>query len=140
MKYFSEKTKQCYDTAEECEKAENAYLVKVEEENKKVEEDKKLKKELVSDIEKAETEINLAYEELDKTKEEAAKILEESNKKVEDMLDAVRKKIAEAENKKADAIRAFNEKFGAYKVYYSGKRAEQEFNNALKWLDWLFRW
>lgn len=140
MKYYNTNTKECYGTPEECEEANKAYLVKVEEENKKVEADKKEKKELAANIETADKELQSAYDEFEKVKAKAAKILEDSNKQVEDMLESARKNIKEAENHKCECIKKFNEKFGTYKVYYSGERAEQEFNNALKWIDWLFRW
>lgn len=143
MKFYSELTKKTYDTEKECLSAESDYKKEQEriqaEINKAVEERKAKeealnasKKELAKAIEIATSEVEEANSVYEAAKEKATSILDEAKKKANDILDAAKVKVREAEQKKYEAVAAFNRKFGPYSVTLTGEKAANEYNKTLK--------
>lgn len=143
MKYYSEVLHKTFDNEKECLKAEETFAEQQKKEvaAKKAEEEalSKTKKELAKAIEEADKAIDEANKLYDVAQDEAAKILEESNKQVTDILEAARGKVAEAHKQKLEAVRAFNEKFGAYTTTVTGQKAVDEFRRSVQRLDSVWR-
>lgn len=119
MKYYSETLKRLFDTPEELAEHETAYA------RDKAKDDLS-KKVLSQKIEDAEKAVDKAYKEYEDAKNRAAEILEASNQQVADILNDAKAKIREAEKERTNAIVAFNQKYGAYRVNYTGERAKTE--------------
>lgn len=136
MKIYSELTKEFYESVPECEKAEKAY----EKEQKKLAEEKEIaeankskeKKELAKAIEEADKKLVEANELYEVAKKQAAELIEKSNKEVSEILDKAEKTVTEAEVTKFNAIKAFNDKFGAYVTTISDEKAANEFNRSVE--------
>lgn len=143
MKIYSEILHKMFDTAEECETAEEEYTKKQELEEAEKKEKAALvsreKKELSSAVEAAEEALNKAYEDYADAKKRAKEILEESNKACLDILNPAKEAVRQAQEERFKAINAFNKKFGMpYTAYYTGDKAYQELKRAQDWIDNLF--
>lgn len=142
MKYFSEITKQTYDSPEECLKAEKNYKAeqkkKADAEATRLANISKEKKELARLVEDADARLTEANKLYEVAQNKAAEILEKSNKEVRDILDAAKKEVKAAEQAKLDAILAFNKKFGTYTTTYTGEKAAEEFNRSMNRFDNIF--
>ena len=143
MKYFSEKTRKTYDTPQACEKAEAEYdaeqkriqdnLNKAMAEKKAADEQlAKSKKELSKAIETAESELSEANKLYEVAETKAADILSNARKEANQILDAARVKVKSAQQKKYDALMAFNKKFGTYTTTITGEKAIDMYNKAMK--------
>lgn len=134
MKYYSEILDKAFDTEEECFKAEQQHkdmLAKQKQETQKTEKNQsKAKKELADKVKQAEKNLDQAKKEYNQAEDKVAEILERSNKEITEILTAAKKKVAEAERLKRDALLAFNKEFGAYTKVYTGEQAIEEFNRA----------
>ena len=119
MKYYSETLKRLFDTPEELAEHENAYA-------RDKAKDELSKKVLSQKIEAADKLVDSAYKEYEDAKSRAAEILEKSNQQVADILNEARAKISKAEKERTNAIVAFNQKYGTYRVNYTGERAKNE--------------
>ena len=119
MKYYSETLKRLFDTPEELEEHEIAYA-------RDKAKDELSKKVLSKKIEDADKLVDSAYKEYEDAKSRAAEILEKSNQQVADILNEAKAKISEAEKERTNAIVAFNQKYGTYRVNYTGERAKNE--------------
>lgn len=135
MKYYSDVLDKLFETEDELKKAESL----VEEEKKKNEELKKVeskeKKQLSQEIEKADKELDEAYLLYEKAKQDMINLKKETDKKCAEILDNAKKQLKEAQNKKFDCIKKFNDQFGPYKVSYTGDRALTEMNRHFSWFD-----
>lgn len=119
MKYYSETLKRLFDTPEELAEHESAYA-------RDKAKDELSKKVLSQKIEAADKLVDSAYKEYEDAKSRAAEILEKSNQQVADILNEARAKISKAEKERTNAIVAFNQKYGTYRVNYTGERAKNE--------------
>ena len=90
------------------------------------------KKELAKKIEAATAEVDEANEVYEAAKEKAKAILEEAKSKANEILSAAKKKVREAEQKRYEAVSAFNKKFGPYTTTLTGDKAANEYNRTLK--------
>ena len=144
MKYFSEKLNTTFDDVESLKKAEKDYDEKEAQKAVEVEKKTNAKKELAKAVDTAEIKLSKAYEEMELAKAKATKILEDSNKEIEEILEAASKKIREAEVEKYNAINKYNEECGIYTKYYTGSKAIEEFNKAMRqfnvFYNKFFRW
>ncbi len=136
MKYFSEKLNEVFDTPEALEEAEMSYdKARLTEHNKdvnnvlatkKTEIKVPSKKQLAADVEDAEAKLKEARADYDvatqKVEELSRKYLEE----VDAILTPVKEAVTAAEQRRYEAIRKFNEAYGAYQVTLTGDRAAQE--------------
>ena len=142
MRIISDITGKTYPSVEECLKAEQAYQAeqkKIKDElTKRQNEVSKEKKELSKAIELAEQEVSEANKLYEVAKTKAAEILEKSNKEVEDILKVARDSVKKAEQKRLDAVMAFNKKFGTYTTTVTGEKAAEEFNKSVSRLNNVF--
>ena len=149
MKYFSELTNKQYNTPEECLEAEREYKKEqkrlsdeiaraVAEKKAKEEALQASKKELAKHIEEATKEVDEATAIYDAAKEKATSILNEANKKANDILSAASVKVKEAEQKRYEAIAAFNKKFGPYTTTLTGAQAANAYKKSLKSINETF--
>ena len=142
MKFINEYTKESFDNAEACEKSEKEFLDKKEQETKaeeaKVKELSIQKKELAKSIEDADKELDIAYKEYNEAKESAKAIYKEAVDKANAILDSAREKISVAEKNKYNAISQFNSKFGTYKTFYTGEKAEKEYDKISRRISAIF--
>ncbi len=143
MKYYSEKLDKMFDSEDDLfkaeeEKAENELAVEKEKtalsKAKKAEADK---------VQLTDKEVDEAQENLKKVREEAQAKIDAARKEAEDMLKEAYKKLSVAQEHRFEALKAFNEKFGPYKTYYTGEKAYNEFQKTLRYFDNIFndfRW
>jgi len=142
MKYFSELTKETYDSPEACLEAEKNYKAQ----QQKIEADlkrtssaiSKEKRELSKAIEDADNKLTEANKLYEAAQHKAAEILEKSNKEVKEILDTAKKEVKAAEQAKLDAVLAFNKKYGPYTTTLTGSQAAEEFNRNIKRFDNMF--
>ena len=130
-----------YSTVDECIKADEEFDAQ-QEQNKLAEIEKKTalskkKKEMADAIQVAEDEVSLALTDYDKAKEKANTLISEAKEEAKGILKEAAKKYDEAINKRYEALKKFNEEFGAYTTTYTGKRAQEEYDRAMRKLD---RW
>lgn len=146
MKFMSELTSKVYDTLEECEEADKAYVEEqkaAEERAKQLEAEEnakkaaltKIKKELADAVTDADNNLNKALEDYDSARNTAAEMLEKSNKEVSELLNEAKKNVEAARKAKQQALLEFNRKFGPFKVSYTGEKAKQEYQRMRKELD-----
>ena len=131
MKYYSEQLKKLFDTPEALADAESAY-------NREKVETEQSKKVLAQRIEDAERAVDIAYKGYEEAKSQAAEILEKSNKQVADILNVAKAQINAAEKERTNAIVAFNQKFGTYRVNYTGERAKTESERVNRMINDMF--
>lgn len=149
MKYFSELLNKPFDTEAECLEAEKEYTAQQKKIQKQLEQAMAEKKAKEEALNKSKKEMAKAIEDATKEKEEALKlyevarqkaaaILEESNKEVQEILDAANVKVRAAEQKRLDAVIAFNKKFGTYTTTLTGTQAAEEYAKTMKIVDNTF--
>ena len=131
--YYSDVLDKEFDSVEELEKAEQ------EEEKKRtqVASENNIKKELALKIEQIDKQIEEAKREYvaqrESLEKDYAALLKKHRAELEEFrtncaksLSEKRKDIRKSETERYDALRAYNEQFGAYKKYITGKDAERE--------------
>ena len=128
MKYYSEQTKQFYDSVEECEEAENQYKERLQKQKLEEENKSKVKKSYAEKIEQAEADLSSAEAAYEEAKKEAISIFDEANERASKLIDDAKERVEQALTSKLNAIKAFNERFGPYTTALNGEKAEKEFN------------
>lgn len=144
MKYFSDVTKEVYETPEALEAAEAAAIhasKDVDDDPSEIVEDmhlevpeetkKPTKKQLAADVEEAEKALAEANSNLAIAEKEVEKLSREYLKACEDILGPAKQRVQEAQRAKYDAISRFNQEYGAYQVMYTGSRAADEMIRAI---------
>lgn len=138
MLYYSEKLEELFDSPESLELAESEYD-KEQQEKEQIEKDKKAeKKRLAKLIEDTEADIDKARDELVEVKAEALKLVESTEETVNKMLKDAEDKITEAQERRYEAIKNFNEKFGTYTKTYTGDEAYNEFKRNADLFELIF--
>lgn len=131
MKYYSEDLKKFYDSEEELVSAE-----------KEAQEKKELaevsRKEMAKKVDTANTRIKLAYENYEDAKKQVNEIVEEAKKKIKETIEPAKKEIKDAENERLEAIRDFNSKYGVYTETYTGDKAVEQYNRAVRHFNSIF--
>ena len=128
-----------YESVEECLKADQAF--KEEQEKKALEASEKKtalskkKKEMADAIQAAEESVSTALTEYDAAKGRAREIVANAEKEANAVLKEARDKYVEATGARWRAIKSFNDEFGTYTTTYTGRRALEEWNRALKATD-----
>jgi chromosome segregation ATPase len=120
MKFYSEELKKFFDTEEQCLAEEEK--ARVEAEEKKV-----TKAKLAKAVEDAEKELDKAYAALKTAEEKVEELQKEYDDKVDAIMTPAHDKIKECAKARAEAIKQFNDNFGAYTTTYSGNKALNEF-------------
>ena len=75
------------------------------------------------------------YDELDVANQRVKTLSKEYLKQVDSILEPAKKKVKDAQQKKYEAIKAFNEKFGPFRTIYTGQKAIDEFSRINKLAD-----
>ena len=138
MRYLSDVTGKSYDTVEELEKAEAVVKKEKEEKEAKLANISKEKKEAAMVVEKAESHLDEAYKNLETAEAKVKDLLREYNKKVEEILCPAEEEVKKAQAERYDAIRDFNKRFGAFTTTYTGAKAAEEMNRAMKAFNTIF--
>jgi len=119
MRFYSDELKRFFETEEECLSAEEQARVAAEE--KKV-----TKAKLAKAVEDADKALDKAYENLKLAEEQVAKLQKEYDDKVDAIMTPAHDEIKACAKARAEAIKDFNDNFGAYTTTYSGNKAIQE--------------
>lgn len=119
MRFYSDVLKKVFDTEEQ--------LLAEEEKAKEAAEAKKVTKaKLAKNVEDADKALDEAYVQLDEAKKAVAELQKEYDAKVDAIMNPAKDCVKDCIKKRAEAIRAFNEKFGVYTTTYTGNRALNE--------------
>ena len=170
MKFYSNLLGKFYDTQEECLAEEKEYekLTTTKEnpqttaDNLTQEDCEKLrkfvvdnvtkndsseKKQYVKKIEEADTNLDAQYLKYNEAKKKVIELKKKNDAECEKILTEARKELKDAQDKKFAAVQLFNEKYGPYKVSYTGEKALQEMrrhidmsNDFLTWFFPFFNW
>ena len=132
MKFYSEELKKFFDT-------EESLLAEEEKARVEAEEKKVTKAKLAKAVEDADKALDDAYECLEESRKKVAEIWEEYNEKDEAIMNPARDLIRECTKARADAIKAFNDKFGVYTTTYTGNKALNEMVKMDKIFDNIFK-
>lgn len=131
MRYYSDELKKFFDTEEKLLAEEEAARVAAEE--KKV-----TKAKLAKAVEDADKALDNAYECLEEAKKKVAELQKEYDEKIDAIMNPARDLIKECTKARADAIKAFNDKFGVYTTTYTGNKALNEMLKMDKIFDNIF--
>ena len=131
MKYYSEELKRFYDT-------EESLLADEEKARQKKESAKVTKAKYAKAIEDAEAVIEKATKDYDKAVAEVVELQKEYDAKVKEIMDPAVDALVNAKKARAEAITAFNDKYGVYTTTYTGKQALKEFDKFTKEFDKVF--
>lgn len=119
MRYYSDELKRFFDTEEQC-------LAEEEKARVAAEEKKVTKAKLAKAVEDADKALEEAYELLGNAKEQVAELQKEYDEKVDAIMNPAHERVKECAKARAEAIKNFNENFGAYTTTYSGDKALNE--------------
>lgn len=139
MKYYSEKLDKIFDTAEALKAAEaEATPCELDDVDDDIKEAPKkeiakapTKKQLAANVDDAETKLKEAYADYDVAKQKANELSKKYLEELNAILDPAKDAVKKAEQNRYEAIRKFNEAYGAYQVTYTGDRAAQEMLRAV---------
>lgn len=139
MKYYSEVTKNLYDTMEQLEAAESSITdCKVKKraakmENNVVKSEPKIptKKQLASDVEAAEAKVQEAQANMELAKQKAQDLSKKYLEEIDAIMEPAKQMLKDAQKARYDAIQKFNDAYGAYTTTYTGARAADEFARAV---------
>ena len=132
MKFYSEELKEFFDTEEQC-------LAEEEKARQKAEEKKVTKAKLAKAVEDADKALDDAYEGLEEAKKKVTELQKEYDAKVDAVMNPVKDHLKLMQRQRADAIKQFNDKFGAYTTTYTGNKALNEMLKMEKLMDNMFR-
>ena len=132
MRYYSDELKQFFDTEEK--------LLAEEEKARQAAEEKKVTKaKLAKAVEDADKDLDEAYAGLEAAKQKVAELQKEYDEKVDAIMNPARDLIKECTKARAEAIKAFNDKFGVYTTTYTGNKALNEMVKMEKIFDNIFK-
>ena len=134
MKFYSEKLDKLFDTPEELQAAETSKKKKkAATEQPVVDESATVptRKELASAVEAADERVKQAYADYETAKGKAEELSKKYLEEINALLDPAQKAVKEAERLRYEAIRNFNDSYGAYQVTYTGAKAADEMMKAI---------
>jgi len=139
MKFYSEVTKQLYDSQEQLVEAERAFSS--QNVNKRMAKSDKLlkneemkipsKKQLAAEVEAAETKVSEAKANMELAKQKAQEVSKRYLEEIDAIMEPAKQQLKDAQKARYDAIQRFNETYGAYTTTYTGARAADEFAHAV---------
>lgn len=150
MKYYSEKLDKVFDTPEALEEAESAVCTcnKVDDNFK----DEKLgdtekkdlnkipsKKQLAADVDDADAKVKDAYAEYEVAKKQIEDLSKTYLESVDAILTPAKEAVKKAEEERYEAIRKFNNYYGAYQTVLTGDRAAKEMIRAINEINSIQR-
>ena len=139
MKFYSEKLDMMFDSPEALLEAEQGASTKSKKRKKAVAEEVSqvvepavpTKKELAMAVERADEHLKEAYAHYESAKEAAKDLSKKYLEEVNNILLPAQEAVKNAEQARYQAIRKFNESYGAYQVTYTGARAADEMMKAI---------
>ena len=138
MKFYSEKLDKLFDSEEALLLAESASKKtkknSSDTQTKEVIKDEPkvpTKKELAAEVELADEAVKEAYANYQSAKVKAEELSKKFLADVNAIMDPAEKAVKDAEQRRYNAIKNFNDSYGAYQVTYSGSRAAEEFIKAI---------
>ena len=134
MKFYSEKLDKLFDTPEELQAAETPKKKKkAVAEQSIVDETATVptRKELATAVEAAEERVKQAYADYETARGKAEELSKKYLEEINAILDPAQKSVKEAERLRYEAIRNFNDSYGAYQVTYTGAKAADEMMKAI---------
>ena len=135
MKFYSEKLDKLFDTLEELQAAETPKKKKKAAitEAPVVDEPATVptRKELATAVETADEKVKQAYADYETAKAKAEELSKKYLEEINALLDPAQKAVKEAERLRYEAIRNFNDSYGAYQVTYTGAKAADEMMKAI---------
>lgn len=141
MKFYSEVTKQLYDTQEQLVEAERKATCKKEPIKRMVKpEEPKVpsKKQLATDVEVAEAKVDEAKANLELAKQRAQEISKKYLEEIDALMEPAKQQLKDAQRARYEAIQRFNETYGAYQKTYTGTQAADEFARAVADMSTFF--
>lgn len=148
MKYFSEKLNKLFDTAKELKAAEAAARNEEQKMDESCDEPvcsedvfvkQPTKKELAAAITEAETVLENAYADYEVAKKQVEELSKDYLATIEAIITPAKNAVKAAEQARYDAIRDFNEQYGAYQTTLTGDRAAKELIRAINDINNLQR-
>lgn len=134
MKFYSEKLDKLFDSIEELQAAETSKKKKkTATEQPVVDESATVptRKELATAVETADEKLKQAYADYETAKAKAEELSKKYLEEINALLDPAQKVVKEAERLRYEAIRNFNDSYGAYQVTYTGAKAADEMMKAI---------
>ena len=150
MKYYSEKLDKVFDTPEALEEAESAVCTcnKVDDnfKNEKLADTEKKdldkipsKKQLAADVDDADARVKDAYAEYEVAKKQIEELSKTYLESVDAILTPAKEAVKKAEEERYEAIRKFNNYYGAYQTVLTGDRAAKEMIRAINEINSIQR-
>lgn len=140
MKFYSEKLNELFDTLEALEAAENKKTAKAKKtlrvdeavkEDKPVEPEVPTRKQLAAAVDAADEAVKEAYVKYAEAKSAVEELSKKYLEEIDNILEPAKKAVKDAEQNRYEAIRRFNDSYGAYQVTYTGAKAADEFMKAI---------
>lgn len=133
MKFYSEKLDKLFDTQEELQAAETPKKKKKAVTEQPVDDAATVptRKELATAVEAAEERVKQAYADYETARGKAEELSKKYLEEINAILDPAQKAVKEAERLRYEAIRNFNDSYGAYQVTYTGAKAADEMMKAI---------
>lgn len=146
MKYYSEELDQFFDSEKDLQEAEKECLkenatdcgvgcdldgYEVKELDKELS-NVKSKKELADDVEKSDEALKEARELYDIAEHQVQELSKEYLAKVDAIMKEAKERLKKAETDRYNAIKAFNDSYGVYRVTYTGTKAAEDLKRTLK--------
>ena len=134
MKFYSEKLDKLFDTLEELQAAETPKKKKKAVAEQPVVDEAATvptRKELASAVEAADERVKQAYADYETAKGKAEELSKKYLEEFNALLDPAQKAVKEAERLRYEAIRNFNDSYGAYQVTYTGAKAADDMMKAI---------
>lgn len=132
MKFYSEKLEKLFDSEKELLEAESKKVSKKKSTMSATpEQTAPTKKQLANEVEAADESLKEAYANYESAKAKVEELSKKYLAEVNEILDPAQKAVKEAEQHRYEAIRKFNDSYGAYQVTYTGARAADEMMKAI---------
>ena len=151
MKFYSDITKEMYESVDELNEAEAEFLMATLEEEcddctdcdecegctecDETIENVPTRKELAANVDKADAALKQAKADYDIAKQQVEELSKSYLEAVDAVMEPAKKAVSDAEKAKYKAIKEFNDSYGAYQVTYTGARAAEEMLKTLRELD-----
>ena len=144
MKFYSEKLDKLFDSAEELAQAEQLTKSAKKKKSAKVDEaaigdnvieqaqpEVPTRKQLASEVEEADEVLKEAYANYEAAKVKVEELSRKYLEEVNAILSPAQSAVKDAEKRRYEAIKNFNDSFGAYQVTYTGAKAADEMMKAI---------
>lgn len=135
MKFYSEKLDKLFNSEQELNEAEAATKKAKKITVKETQETQPTKKQLANEVEAADAKVKQAYANYEAAKAKAEEMSKKYLAELNAILEPAEIAVKEAENVRYEAIRKFNDSYGAYHVTYTGARAADELMKAMSQLN-----